>query len=228
MEGRLPVPAHGSTHLRLRRQRAATVGRCFRRAGWGNEMIIYCWHAPEHGLIRIGSTVSAAGARVRMLEYGRLYGVTCDPLSLRAFPVAPKEGKLSWRGGWPMPPSGGLRGMEESVRFSVRSRLKLLLARDDYLAPDKLAMPHMSKELLYLGPCSYQRAVDFVDAAIHAYHQDDASPSADPQMSELSREFGKAPPANGRGAGIPNGGKTKPRRSAGTSTANRFEELGGH
>ena len=145
-------------------------------------MIIYCWHAPEHGSIKIGSTVSAAGARVRMFEYGRLYGVMCDPQSLRAFPVALKE-KLSWRGGWPMRPGGGLRDMEASVRFSVRSRLNLLLARDDYRPPDKLAVPHVSQELLYLGPCSYQDAVDFVDAAIHGYHQDGASPSADPERA---------------------------------------------
>ena len=145
-------------------------------------MIIYCWHSPEHGLIKIGSTVSAAGARVRMLEYSRLYGVACDPQSLRAFPVAPKERKLRWRGGWPMTPSSGLRDMEASVRFSVRIRLKLLLARDDYRPPEKLPVPHVSQELLYLGPCSYQGAVDVVDAAIHAI-QDDASPSADLQMS---------------------------------------------
>lgn len=190
-------------------------------------MIIYCWHAPEHGSIKIGSTVSAAGGRVRMLEYGRLYGVTCDPQSLRAFPVAPEDRKLRWRGGWPMRPSAGLRGMEAYVRFSVRSRLKLLSARDDYRPPDRLPMPHMSQELLYLGPCSYQGAVEFVDAAIHAYHQDDASPSADSRMGELSREFDKAPSANGRGAGIPRRGKTKPMRSVGTSTADRFEELVG-
>lgn len=146
-------------------------------------MIIYCWHAPEHGLIKIGSTVSAAGARVRMLEYSRLYGVTCDPQSLHAFPVAPEDRKLSWRGGWPMQASAGLRDMEASVRLSVRSRLKPLLARDAYRPPDKLPVPHMSQELLYLGPCSYQDAVDFVDAAIHAYHQDGASPSADPECA---------------------------------------------
>ena len=190
-------------------------------------MIIYCWHAPEHGLIKIGSTVSAAVARVRMLEYGRLHGVTCDPQSLRAFPVAPREGKLSWRGGWPMRPSGGLRGMEESVRLSVRSRLKLLSTRDDHHASDKLPVPHLSQELLYLGPCSYQDAVEFVDAAIHAYHQDDASASADPRKGELGRDFGEPPPAKRRGAGIPGGGKTRPRRSAGAGTANRFEEFAG-
>jgi hypothetical protein len=139
-------------------------------------MIIYCWHSPEHGLIKIGSTVSAAGARIRMLEYSRLYGVTCDPQSLRTFPVTPEEGKLRWRGGWPTRPSGGLRGIEANVRFSVRVRLKMLLARDDYRPPAQLPAPHMSQELLYLGPCSYQRAVDFVEAAIHAF-QDDASPA---------------------------------------------------
>lgn len=145
-------------------------------------MIIYCWHSPENRLIKIGSTVSAAGARVRMLEYSRLYGVTCDPRSLRAFPVAPGERKLRWRGGWPMGPGGSLRDMEASVRFSVRIRLKLLLARDDDRPPDRPPMPHMSQELLYLGRCSYRGAVDFVEAAIHAI-QDDASPSPDLRMS---------------------------------------------
>jgi hypothetical protein len=42
-------------------------------------MIIYCWHSPEHGLIKIGSTVSAASARVRMLEYAHLRPAGIDP-----------------------------------------------------------------------------------------------------------------------------------------------------
>jgi hypothetical protein len=134
-------------------------------------MIIYCWHSPANRLIKIGSTVSAAGARVRMVEYSRIYGVTCDPQSLRAFPVAPDERKLRWRGGWPMRAHDGLKGMEVSVRVSVHSRLKLLSARDGHHPPARQAVPHMSEELLYLGPCSYRRAVDLVDAAIHAFEE---------------------------------------------------------
>lgn len=134
-------------------------------------MIIYCWHSPENRLIKIGSTVSSAGARVRMLEYSRVYGVACDPQSLRAFSVAPEERKLSWHGGWPMRARDGLRGMEASVRLSVRSRLKQLLARDDHHPPARQPVPLVSEELLYLGPCSYRGAVDFVDAAIHAFEE---------------------------------------------------------
>ena len=65
----------------------------------------------------------------------------------------------------------GLRGMEASVRVSVRSRLKLLSARDDCHPPARQAVPQISEELLYLGPCSYRVAVDFVDAAIHTFEE---------------------------------------------------------
>lgn len=136
-------------------------------------MIIYCWHSPENRLIKIGSTVSVAGARARMLEYSRLYGVTCDPRSLRAFPVAPDERKLRWRGGWPVRARDGLRGMEASVRVAVRSRLKLLASNDGH-PPARPPMPQMSEELLYLGRCSYRGAVEFVDAAIHGAFEEPA------------------------------------------------------